>query len=82
MQNRYRIHGIAYDLMLRTRCRQRCGLQYPIAIGRSGEMPALRERLDETQIQLLVALLTPNSSTQSISDNDENSRTLFLETKD
>jgi len=35
-----------------------------IAIGRNGEMPAFGERLDETQIRLLVALLMRNSSTQ------------------
>ena len=39
-------------------------LQHSIAIGRSGEMPAFGERLDETQIRLLVALLTQNSSPQ------------------
>ncbi|MCH8250787.1 MAG: cytochrome-c oxidase, cbb3-type subunit III [Proteobacteria bacterium] len=37
-------------------------LQHSIAIGRTGEMPAFGERLDETQIRLLVALLTQNSS--------------------
>ena len=37
-------------------------LQHSIAIGRLGEMPAFGERLDETQIRLLVALLTRNSS--------------------
>ncbi len=33
-------------------------LQHSIAIGRTGEMPAFGERLDDTQIRLLVALLT------------------------
>lgn len=33
-------------------------LRYSIADGRSGEMPAFGERLDDTQIRLLVALLT------------------------
>ena len=31
---------------------------YSIAIGRTGEMPAFGTRLDDTQIRLLVALLT------------------------
>ncbi len=39
-------------------------LQRSIAIGRSGEMPAFGERLDETQIRLLVALLTRDSPPQ------------------
>jgi len=34
-------------------------LQKSIAIGRSGEMPAFGERLDDTQIRLLVMLLSP-----------------------
>lgn len=33
-------------------------LRHSIAIGRNGEMPAFGERLDDTQIKLLVALLT------------------------
>ena len=37
-------------------------LQHSIATGRSGEMPAFGERLDDTQIRLLVALLTRDSS--------------------
>lgn len=36
-------------------------LQSTIANGRSGEMPAFGERLDETQIRLLVALLSQNA---------------------
>ena len=39
-------------------------LQHTIAIGRTGEMPPFGERLDKTQIRLLVALLTRNSSPQ------------------
>ncbi len=39
-------------------------LQHSIAIGRSGEMPAFGERLDATQIRLLVALLMRNSLPQ------------------
>ena len=38
-------------------------LLHSIAIGRSGEMPAFGERLDDTQIRLLVALLTRDSDT-------------------
>jgi cytochrome c oxidase cbb3-type subunit 3 len=37
-------------------------IQHSIAIGRTGEMPAFGERLDDTQIRLLVALLTRNAS--------------------
>lgn len=33
-------------------------IEYSIAIGRSGQMPAFEQRLDDTQIKLLVALLT------------------------
>lgn len=33
-------------------------LRQSIAVGRSGEMPAFGERLDDTQVKLLVALLT------------------------
>ena len=39
-------------------------LQESIANGRSGEMPAFGERLDDTQIRLLVALLTRPVSTE------------------
>lgn len=38
-------------------------IQESIADGRSGEMPAFDERLDDTQIRLLVALLTRQSAT-------------------
>jgi len=37
-------------------------VQFSIANGRLGEMPAFEERLDDTQIRLLVALLTRNSN--------------------
>lgn len=37
-------------------------LQYSIAVGRNGEMPAFGERLDDTQVRLLLALLIRNSS--------------------
>ena len=37
-------------------------LRHSIAMGRTGKMPAFGERLDETQIRLLVALLSRNSS--------------------
>ena len=37
-------------------------IQQSIAMGRNGQMPAFGERLDETQIRLLVALLMRNSS--------------------
>ena len=33
-------------------------IRHSIAVGRSGQMPAFAERLDDTQIRLLVALLT------------------------
>jgi len=39
-------------------------LQISIATGRSGEMPAYGERLDDTQIRLLVAFLMRNSPPQ------------------
>jgi len=39
-------------------------LLHSIAMGRTGEMPAFGERLDDTQIRLLVALLTRNSLPQ------------------
>jgi cytochrome c oxidase cbb3-type subunit 3 len=35
-----------------------------IANGRAGEMPAFGERLDDTQIRLLLALLTRPAATQ------------------
>ncbi len=34
-------------------------IRHSIAMGRNGQMPAFGERLDDTQIRLLVALLTP-----------------------
>ena len=34
---------------------------HSIAVGRNGQMPAFGERLDDTQIKLLVALLTPEA---------------------
>lgn len=39
-------------------------LQHTIAIGRTGEMPAFGERLDETQIRLLVMLLSQHADRQ------------------
>lgn len=36
-----------------------------IAAGRAGEMPAFGARLDDTQIKLLIALLSPRSDTES-----------------
>ncbi len=39
-------------------------LQESIAMGRSGEMPAFGERLDETQIRLLVMLLSPDATAE------------------
>jgi len=35
-------------------------LQYSIGVGRTGEMPAFDERLDDTQVRLLVMLLSGN----------------------
>jgi cytochrome c oxidase cbb3-type subunit 3 len=37
-------------------------VRYSIAMGRTGEMPAFGERLDDTQIRLVVALLIRNST--------------------
>ena len=37
-------------------------LQQTIALGRSGQMPAFGERLDDTQVRLLVMLLTQNTA--------------------
>ena len=34
-------------------------IRHSIAVGRNGKMPAFGERLDDTQIRLLVALITP-----------------------
>ena len=39
-------------------------LRYTIAVGRSGEMPAFGERLDDTQIRLLVMLLAQETEAQ------------------
>ena len=39
-------------------------LQHTIATGRNGEMPSFAERLDDTQIRLLVMLLAPHPVTQ------------------
>ena len=41
-------------------------LQHTIASGRSGEMPAFDGRLDDTQIRLLVMLLTQNKDEPSV----------------
>ena len=37
-------------------------LQYSIAVGRTGEMPAFNDRLDDTQVRLLVMLLSANET--------------------
>ncbi len=37
-------------------------IEHSIGVGRTGRMPAFAERLDQTQIRLLVALLTPTTA--------------------
>ena len=37
-------------------------LQHSIAVGRTGEMPAFNDRLDDTQVRLLVMLLSTNET--------------------